>query len=312
MADDQSDSPLVEPNRGPDFFIVGAPKSGTSAMHQYLRQHPALYLPDRKDVPFFGSDLDHTVPGAPASLAEYLSWFSDAPRNVRLGDSCTLYMQSRRAAEEIARWRPEASIIVMVRDPVDLMVSLHSQNVWMTEEDILDFETAVMAEDERRAGRRIPALCNFPAGLWYRDVAALGDQLARYFAAFPRENVHVVVFDEFRRNTQQAVGRTLEFLGVSHKVPLELDIVNARRAPRSVAVQRFLQQPPPALERAFDTVVPRRLQGRLLPFLTKFNEAQGAQQTLSDEVSARLRSEMRPQVERLEALLGQGLGWGIP
>ena len=150
---------------GPDFFIVGAPKCGTSSMHQYLRQHPDLYLPELKDVPFFGSDLENTIPHVPADHAEYLAWFSDAPTNARVGDSCTLYMQSRKAAEDIASWRPDASIVVMLRNPVDLMFSLHSHNIWMTDEDILDFDAAMAAEPDRLDGRRIPPLCNYPAGL---------------------------------------------------------------------------------------------------------------------------------------------------
>ena len=92
--------------RGPDFFVVGAPKCGTSSMHRYLTQHPQIFLPKIKDVPFFGSDLEHTIRGAAADRDEYLSWFAGAPTGVRIGDSCTQYMQSVKAASEIADWRP--------------------------------------------------------------------------------------------------------------------------------------------------------------------------------------------------------------
>ena len=168
----------------PDFFIVGAPKCGTSSLHQYLRQHPDVFLPAHKDVPYFGSDLQHSIPTAPSSLEDFLSWFAPAPAGARIGDSCTLYMQSRRAAAEIAQRSPDASIIVMLRDPVDLIFSLHSHDISMTEEDVLDFETAVAAEPEQRDGMRVPKRCRFPQGLWYRDVAALGDRLARYSTHF--------------------------------------------------------------------------------------------------------------------------------
>jgi hypothetical protein len=297
---------------GPDFFIVGAPKCGTSSMHQYLRQHPDLYLPELKDVPFFGSDLENTIPNAPRDQAEYLAWFSDAPTNARVGDSCTLYMQSRKAAEDIASWRPDASIVVMLRNPVDLMFSLHSHNIWMTDEDILDFDAAMAAEPDRLDGRRIPPLCNYPAGLRYRDVASLGDQLARYFEAFPRENVHVVTFDEFREDTRGVVDGTLEFLGVSSGVDLDLGIVNSRRAPRSLPLQRFLQQPPPALERAYRALTPRSMHGQLLPFLNRFNETKSDRQTLSPELRRRLTIEMEPQVRKLEGLLGRDLAGWLP
>ncbi|HZU60018.1 MAG TPA: sulfotransferase [Solirubrobacteraceae bacterium] len=295
----------------PDFFIVGAPKCGTSSLHQYLRRHPDAFLPEQKDVPYFGSDLEHTFPNAPADLADYLALFQDAGTARRIGDSCTLYMQSRRAAEEIAAWRPDASIIVMLRDPVDLMFSLHSHNIWMTEEDILDFQSALAAEPQRRRGERIPARAAYPAGLWYTDVAALGDQLERYMACFPPEQIHVILMDDLRRDVNGVVGETLQFLGLSTDVDLDVDrVVNRRRAPRSLRLQALLQDPPAGLERAFRALTPSRLHGRVLPFLNRFNETPQTRQSLSPELRARLAKELRPQVEKLEALLGRDLsGW---
>ena len=294
--------------QGPDFFIVGAPKCGTSSMHQYLAQHPQIFMPTVKDVPFFGSDLEHTIPKAATNQEEYLSWFASAPTGARVGDSATQYMQSVRAASEIAKWRPDASIIVMLRDPVDLMFSLHSHNIWMTEENILDFESALAAEPDRRRGRRrIPESCNIPATLWYRDVAALGDQLARYLEVFGRDRVHVILLDELRQDARTAVDHTLEFLGLSTDVELALEVINSRRAPRSLRIQAFLQQPPPTLERAFHAVTPSVLHERVLPFLNQFNETRRRGEQMNTDLRARLGAELRPQVDRLEELLGRDL-----
>jgi hypothetical protein len=280
-------------------------------MHQYLAQHPDVFLPAIKDIPFFGSDLEHTFPNAAREMSEYLALFSGAQAEQRVGDSCTLYMQSRRAAEEIATYRPDASIIVMLRDPVDLIFSMHSHNIWMTEEDILDFEAAMAAEPLRRQGQLIPAKANYPAGLWYTDVAALGDQLERYLAAFGRRQVHVILMDDLRRDVRGVVLEVLQFLDLSTDVELDLErVVNRRRAPRSLRVQRFLQEPPTSLERAFRALTPAALHGRLLPFVNRFNETSNSPQRLSPELSVQLRREMRPQVEKLEAILDRDLrGW---
>lgn len=280
-------------------------------MHQYLVLHPDAFLPARKDVPFFGSDLDHTFADAARDMAGYLALFSSARGERRIGDSCTLYMQSRRAAEEIAAWRPEASIIVMLRDPVEVMFSLHSHNIWMGEEDILDFEEALSAEPSRRQGARIPARAKYPAGLWYRDVASLGDQFERYTAAFPSEQIHVILMDDLRRDPGRVVQDTLAFLGLRGDVRLDAGrVVNRRRAPRSLWLQRFLQEPPESLEQAFRRLTPSALHGRVLPFLNRFNQTSRSPQTLSPELRAELGRQMRPQVRKLEALLGRDLrGW---
>ncbi len=228
-----------------------------------------------------------------------------------MGDSCTLYMQSRTAAQEIAAWRPGASIIVMLRDPVDLMFSLHSHNVWMTEEDILDFDAAIDAETLRRRGERIPASTHYPAGLCYRDVAALGDQLERYMVAFPHEQIHVILMDDLRRDVNAVVRDTLRFLGLRTDVDLDVDrVVNPRRGPRSLRVQHFLQDPPPRLEKAFRKLAPPSLHGRVLPFLNRFNESSSTPQKLSPDLRAQLARELRPQVDKLEAILDRDLsGW---
>jgi hypothetical protein len=280
-------------------------------MHRYLVQHPDVFLPARKDVPFFGSDLQHTIPDAQRDRNGYLALFSGAKAQQRIGDACVLYMQSRRAAEEIAASRPDASIIVMLRDPVDLMFSLHSHNIWMGEEDLLDFEEALAAEPARRRGERIPARARYPAGLWYRDVAALGDQFERYLACFARTQIHVILMDDLRRDVRGVVRETLAFLGLSGEVDLDLEsVVNRRRAPRSLRVQRFLQGPPETWERGFRRLAPSALHGRVLPFLNRFNQTSRKSQTLSPELRRDLARQMRPQVEKLERLLGRDLsGW---
>ncbi len=294
---------------GPEFFIVGAPKCGTSSLHRHLGAHTTVFLPDRKDVPYFGSDLEHTIPGAPRSLGDYLRPFADAPPGALVGDSCTLYMQSRRAAAEIAAYRARARVIVMLRDPVELIVSLHSHNIWMGEEDILDLADALAAEPDRRAGRRIPPRCNYPAGLFYRDVAAIADQLERYLQALPREQVHVILFDDLRADTAATVERTLQFLGVDERAQLDLAPVNARRQPRSLRVQSFLQQPPLGLERAFQALAPRSLHGRVLPWLNRFNGQRGRRQVLDPMLRSELERELRPQAERLQEMLQRDLAW---
>ena len=196
----------------------------------------------------------------------------------------------------------------MLRDPVDLMFSLHSHNIWMTDEDILDFESAIAAEPDRRQGRRIPAHCNIPATLWYRDVAALGDQLARYLEVFGREKVHVILLDELRDDARGVVDRALRFLGLSTEVELDLDdVVNSRRAPRSIRLQTFLQQPPASLERAYRAVTPGVLHERLLPFVNRFNETRRLGDRMSVELRSQLGAELRPQVDRLESLLNRDL-----
>ncbi|MGH2443292.1 MAG: sulfotransferase, partial [Chloroflexota bacterium] len=105
----------------PDYFIVGAPKCGTSSLASYLKQHPRVYLPESKDVPFFGSDLQYRP--RRETLDEYQNRFAGAGGATRIGEACTAYLYSRRAAAEINAYSTDADIIVMLRNPLETMYS---------------------------------------------------------------------------------------------------------------------------------------------------------------------------------------------
>src|SRR5512141_2214266 len=102
---------MVISQRQPDFFIVGAPKCGTTAMNGYLRQHPQIFMPERKDISYFGSDLKFGR--SRITKEEYLSLFRNANGAFRIGESSVWYLYSKTAAEEIKSFAPSASIIVM-------------------------------------------------------------------------------------------------------------------------------------------------------------------------------------------------------
>jgi hypothetical protein len=296
----------------PRFFIVGAPKAGTTSMAAYLREHPALFLPDKKDVPFFGSDLDYRR--TRRTLPEYLGLFDAAGEGVIAGDACVSYLQSRRAAEEIHEFDPGARIIVMLREPVAAMHSMHAFMRSAHNEDIADFTDALAAEADRAEGRRIPAGARIADELLYRRVYSYAEQIERYFDRFGREGVEVVLLDELEREPARVVARTFAFLGVDPTFVPDLRVHHVARTIRSDRLQRFAASPPPRLLKTFNSLTPESMHGRLMPLVNRFNIRPGEgpgtiEPTAADEV---LRREMRPGVERLSALLGQDLSAWAP
>src|SRR5262245_29668254 len=128
--------------RKPDFFIVGAPKCGTTAIFEYLAPHPEVFLAP-KEPHFFGSDIRSI---RQVNEAEYLKLFGSAENELRLGDASVFYFYSNVAPQEIREFSPDARIIISLRNPVDMVYSLHSQLVFSLEDEIEDFETALRAE----------------------------------------------------------------------------------------------------------------------------------------------------------------------
>ncbi len=295
--------------RWPDFFIVGAPRAGTTTMYEALAAHPGIFMPDDKEPHHFSTDLDSgsyldslffTRPED-----DYLALFKDAQDGQRMGEGSTSYLLSRDAAARIAATVPEACIIVMLRDPVEMIRSFHGRRLFSGAEDIESLQEALEAEADRRAGLRIPATARNVPALFYRDVARYGEQLQRYVDRFPPERMHVILFDDFLADPEAVYELTLRFLGVDPTFRTSLEARNAARGVRSRRFQRVLLSP--ALIRAGRWLIPGRLQARVRPLFDKANAESQGDPPVPAELRARLLEELRPDVERAGRLIGRDL-----
>lgn len=293
----------------PDFLIVGAPRCGTTALWHYLKQHPQVFMPEVKEVHFFGADLDFRLDDFRLDAEGYRALFSGARPGQCRGEASVWYLYSELAAKEIAGRRPDTRIIVMVRNPVDVMYSLHSQFVYEGNEDIRDFKEALEAEEARRRGERIPPSAYFAQGLLYRRVVGFTDQLQRFLDVFGRERVHVVIYDDFKNDTAAAFRAVTGFLGVGGDFLPALDIVNPNKQIRSRYLQRLMLKPPaPArwLNRLLR--VPRSWRKFLYDRIQGLNTRFARREGLQPELRARLLEEVREEVGRLGELLERDLG----
>jgi hypothetical protein len=125
----------------PNFFIVGAPKCGTTALYEYLRLHPNIFMPQYKEPHSFATDLGaYPLIKSPDAYAEL---FRDAcGRHLRVGEASVYYLRSSTAIANIHDFDPEAKIIALFRNPVDLVHALHAQLLYVGEEVVPDFEAA--------------------------------------------------------------------------------------------------------------------------------------------------------------------------
>lgn len=280
--------------RWPDFFIVGAPKCGTSAMHYYLRQHPEVFLPEQKDAHFFATDIqcDRYI----SDPDTYLALFGDAERAKRVGEASVWYLYSTEAARRIHSRCPNARIIAMFRNPVDMLYSQHSQFLYNANETIRDFEKALAAEPDRKAGRRIPRTAHFPEGLHYFETARFADQLSRYVDVFGWDRVHVILLDDLRADTPAVFRQTCCFLEVSDDADIDFRVVNPNKRVRSAFLRDLFHRLPTGLRAAIRSVVPDR-------FYLKYEK----RPPMDPHLRARLVEELTPQIEKLEAMLDRDL-----
>jgi hypothetical protein len=237
------------PARGrrlPDFFIVGQPKSGTTALYQMLKSHPQIYMSEVKEPYYFACDnplpersgdrrwtsLEQTGTRA-MTLDEYLSLFAAAEADQRVGEASTHYLWWPTAPGRIAAVQPRARIVAILREPASFLRSLHLQLIQNRHETETDFRKALALEGSRREGRNVPPQSTWPRCLLYSDRVRYVEQLRRYEELFGREQMLVLVYDDFRRDNETSVRQVLRFLEVDDTAPLEVVKANPTFTVRS-------------------------------------------------------------------------------
>jgi hypothetical protein len=291
--------------RKPDFFIVGAPRSGTKAMRTYLGKHPEIFMVYDVKPHFFGTDLDS--PPFIRDEQEYLSLFAGANNEKRVGEKSPRCLYSRRAAAEIKAYQPSARIIIMLRNPVDMLYSLYNNSLNFGLEDIVDFEAALEAENDRKLGKRLPPSLS-PTEYWrclYREFVRYTEQVQRYVDTFGWENVHIIIFDDIIDDAARVYRETLRFLDVDPDFQTNLDKVQPDVRNHSKTLLNFLNSPTPALRSLVLATIPLPIRDRITKGLRRLNAVPVP--ALDQGLRRRLQAEFLPEVQQLSKLIGRDL-----
>ncbi len=289
----------------PDFFIVGAFKAGTTAMYEYLRAHPQIFMSVPKEPMYFGQDL--TPRYTRMTEDEYLGLFRDARPDQRAGEASPWYLYSKSAPAEINAFDPQSKVIIMLRNPVDVMYAQHSQLVFNQREDLTDFGAALEAEPDRLRGERLPADAIRPEALYYRRSVRFAEQVQRWLDVFGRERVHFIVFDDLLADASATYRRALEFLGVDPTVELDASVYNPNKRARSGVVQRLIFAPRGPARAMFGTLRRFPLMHRVRDALVSANSTKARRETMDPVLRAQLTQEFGAQVAELGQIIGRDL-----
>jgi len=294
----------------PDFFIVGAPKCATSALYQYLKRHPDVFMSEPKELNFFATDL--TSPYFVKDKDYYLSLFNNANGYKRIGEASVWHLYSKIAAKNIYDLVPNAKIIAMVRNPVDMIYSYHGQRLFNGTEDIDNFEKAIEAIPERKLGKRLPDDPYPIEGLFYLDIAKYSEQIRRYIDVFGKENIHVIIFDDFKSDSRSSYASTLDFLGLGTEIPHELpnDNItrNASKHYKNQFVKWIITKPPKSLRIIGKMLMPnRKIRQNILRNIKIMNIKWQPRPKLNPELYLKLQKYYQPEVEELSQLLDRDL-----
>jgi len=307
--------------RAPDFFIVGHHKCGTTALYEMLRRHPQIYMPDVKEPWFFAGDLRLRFQPSnplPQTLEEYLSLFAAARPEQRVGEATPSYLVSRIAARSIADLQPDARIIAILREPASFLRSLHLQSVKNHAETETDLRKALALEGKRRQGEAIPRNAIRPQELLYSDHVRYVEQLRRYHAVFPPEQVLVLIYEDFRNDNEATVRQVLRFLEVDDTCPVEAMEANPTVRVRSQRLYELMRSvymgrgPISRVAKAgIKALTPRQLR-RDAEVAVRRRVLYGNPRAPDESLTLELRSRFKGEVVALSEYLGRDLisRWG--
>lgn len=289
----------------PGFFIVGAPKCGTTSLFEYLLKHPDVYMPLHKEINYFGSDLVYRYHDI--NEDDYLSLFEQCKNEKAVGEASVWYLYSKKAAEEIKAFNPEAKIIIMIRKPVDMIYSLYHQVCCVGEEPIRDFRQALDAEQQRLKGRNIPFYASAEHPFFYRDAARYSGQIERYYRVFDQSNIHIIIYDDFQRDTPGEYKKILQFLGVDEAFQPEFKRYNTNKRARSRWIARFGPNPPRVLVKFISFFSSLKARQKIRDIIMKCNTVNEQRLPIDPDIKRTLTLEFKDEVEILSKLLKMDL-----
>ncbi len=214
----------------PNLFIIGAPKSGTTSLSEYLRSHPNIFMCTPKEPHFFSKDLNR-YPSI-RTIDEYLMLFKNSTESHSIVcESSVWYLFSSLAVDAIYKFNSRSKIIIMLRNPIELIYSLHSYT-YNNREDEYDFQRAFYLQKLRAQGFHLPPKIDEPLLLQYTKIGKLGEQVERVLQTFPSDQVKLILFDDFISQTKQVYEDILMFLNVPLDDRIDFPKLNKSTKPR--------------------------------------------------------------------------------
>lgn len=310
-------------------FIVGAPRCGTTSLANFLKNHPNVSFPIMKEPHYFAQhdltglsypELVETVEG------EYLArYFPHSHSSAHTAADCSVsYLYAPEQLEPVLRLWPDSRFVITVRDPMQMLPSLHKRLLFLGDETLTRFEDAWAAVPDRAAGRRIPRKCIEPRWLRYDEAGRYATYLERLFATVGRERCLVLLFDDLAADPLGQYRRLCDFLGIP---PLEhtIELTPRRRSHdvRSIWLQRLLKRPPKPIHKYLAGPYQRKRERNLdgdgsdgaalkaifgvRKRLLHWNRIPARRKSIPLKVQQQIRDQLSGEIERLESLIGRDL-----
>jgi len=299
----------------PDFFLVGAPRCGTTALTSWLRSNPQICFSTPKEPHYF-TKVEALIPD-PDLQTHYLEanyWHYEPARHRLLGEGSVSTLYAPDAVARILSLSPDAKFIVVVRNPVEMLPSYHALLLYYLEEDVEDFEQAWRLQETRAGGHSIPPRCLDPMLLQYTEMARLGKHVEALFRVAGRDHCLAIVYDDMTADPLGTYRSVLGYLGLEDHEP-DLRRRNESRSVRLGWLHRLIYRPPLVEPESMVRFVAGRTRKggvsvlkRMRKRLIELNTVPARPAEPSPALRAEMRATFAEDLEQLGKLLDRDLG----
>lgn len=280
--------------------MVGHVRSGTTSLKEELSQHPEIYFYYPKswkkpNGPFgYESSFENDD--------EFLEGFRGRKEKI-IGQKNTDYLSCAWAAEKIKKKFPHAKIIMILRNPIDVMHSNHASMLYrMTIENIDDFGEALKMEETRKKENSITPIKHHPL-LLYRESVRYPEQVKRYFEYFGEKNVKVIIFDEYIKSKSTVIEDLLKFLDVDEKFEIKNIHTNENRKYKSRMFHNIMLQ-----NRFGIRGILRNIPGAANAY-RKINNSEFKRKPIKPLLKKSLQEDLKEEIDELSLLLNKDLSY---
>ncbi len=231
----------------PNFLIIGAPKAGTTGLYYTLRQHPQIFLSDPKEPFYFlPPEKQHDI----KNMADYLALFSNIPDGkVAIGEASVHYLGNPASPKMIYNALPKARLIAILRQPADRTYSHYLMYRREGKEDISDFSTIIQSLEN-------PDI-SIKRKMDYLEDSLYSVSLKRYLSLFPREQMLIFLYEDWKTRPDEVLQKIMAFLGVDASINLMVKNENVTMKPRLPGLFNFLNSPQ-TIKNLLKKVIPYR------------------------------------------------------
>lgn len=285
-----------------NFLIVGAARSGSTSLYDYLNQHPDIFMPAMKEPHYF-SGTSQIV----QSDEDYLALFQELNGEKMVGEASTSYLVVPETAQKIFHSLGKIKIIILLRNPANRAFSNWHLAHLHKKRETLSFEEALDKEAERYKNRNNlfywPGVMYFRSGLYF-------EQVKRYLDTFGKENVKILIFEEFIEQPAEWTKAVYQFLGVDPTFTPQFVQNNAAHQPKNPGLYNFLTTPPSFMIRFYNSL-PKAIKNLVYNFLSKLHRSNRKpiqnKQGINPETYRTLMEKYLPDIKKLEDLLARDL-----